>query len=116
MARLMERPASTVSWRMSGRRSSTSTWKPRRARNRAISEPTRPAPARVTICVRSISCMALEDPHEAVQIEEAAVQRRGGSADDVRLAEVAEDSRLAQPGEQPLGLLAEAKRELRAPG
>src|SRR5712692_8069406 len=46
-ARLIERPAPIRTRRMSGRRSNTRTSWPRRARNRARSDPTGPAPGRV---------------------------------------------------------------------
>src|SRR5688572_28884397 len=115
MARLMERAAPISSRSMSGRRSRTYTWKPRRARYIERSEPTRPAPTTVTRCVWSISCMLFEHPREAVDVEETHVKRSRSGADDVRRTEVADEALRRELVEQLPGLLAEAQREVGTP-
>src|SRR5215469_14114366 len=112
MARLMLRPAEICSRRRSGRRSNTSTAFPRRARKTARSEPTSPAPA---ITVRSLPLdMAPEDLGEAHHVREPGVERRRRRAHDVRLAVVADHPGLGEAPHEPAGVVADAKRQLRA--
>src|SRR6218665_1114070 len=55
-----------------------------------------------------------EHVHEAVDVQEAVVERRGRGADDVRGAEVAVDALRAQRLQHALGLLAEAQGQVGA--
>src|SRR5712692_2401774 len=97
-ARLIERPAPIRTRRMSGRRSNTRTSWPRRARNRARSDPTGPAP--ITVSGSATPQLLAEQLGHALHVGEARVERRRGEAQHVGRARVAGDAAGAQGREE----------------
>src|SRR5207237_4002622 len=111
-ARLIERPALIPTRRMSGRRSYTSTRWPRRARKRASSDPTGPAPTMVS--ASATSQLLAQQLREALRVGEPAVERRRRDAQDVRGPRVADRPPRAQALHQPRRIVGNAQREHRA--
>src|SRR5258706_2074273 len=93
-ARLIDRPAPISTRRMSGRRSKTRISWPRRARNSARSDPTGPAP--MTASGSGTPQLFAQERREALDVGEARIQRRGGDAQHVRRAGVADGAARAQ--------------------